>query len=143
MIAFGLIGLVVVIAIITMALGGIGGAPHCGEDVDCYLEKAKECEPVALTMADSSSTGGITMSYSSTIEVKGGTPEECDVLLRVDKLDITGDIPDMFKDQIDQLKEIEGKSRTCTVDTSTMTENVPMGVPTNEDDCSGDTISMP
>lgn len=86
--AFGLIGLVVVVTLLSGCTGS--AAKDCGEDIQCFAEAAETCTPAKVTVSGS----GMSM-YS---EIKGGTIEACTVYYEYDlgalgKVDMTCTAP--------------------------------------------------
>ena len=98
--AFSLIGLVAVVMLFAGCLGGDGGGAavkDCGEDMMCYGEAYLACSPAKVTMP------GPGTGATIYIEIKGGSTEQCSVYYAV-----TGG-------------DLDGKSMTCTLDTTDMT----------------------
>lgn len=130
-----LIGLLFVVT----ACGSLGGVTDCGEDMQCFNEKAENCEPAKVLFNLELEMMGVAITSTSYQEILGEVDGLCEFKFRsegvtveftqdmIDQLTATG----MTQEQIDQQKATveeqanqEEVDQICRVETAVLANTI-------------------
>ena len=88
----------------------------CGEDIDCLIEAARNCNNASVTNTVTLTFFGVEQVTTSHWEVKGSKNENCIFYLRTESITLKfpDDVPSEIVEQQEELyKRLEGRDGTC------------------------------
>lgn len=120
-----------------------GGLFDCGSNIQCFKERAANCEPTLLTITNSTEIGIGTMSMTTRAEIRGGTLEECTFYMKIEDISISGNLTPTQQQLFESMMGIlEGKDMTCIVSTAQISGKTPSTGMADPNACSGSLLDV-